>query len=323
MKAYLINGILSAGMLLLFSTISTAQDVDPADSTGLPGDHFSLEGAIELFKKSASPEEFEKLLNTENNSVNNLDLNEDGEVDYIRVIDNSEGDVHAIVLQVPVNEKESQDIAVIEIEKQNDDFTILQIVGDEDIFGEETIAEPFEEEAGASEGRGGPVVHLKPYRIVVNVRLWPCVTYIYRPGYRIWVSPWRFAYYPTWYRPWRPRPWRVYYVGVRPYRRHYHVVTTHRVVSAHKVYVPRRSRSTVVHTRTTTTVAARRANGTVVGKRTTTTTTTTAKNRPAGRATTKQTTTTTKAGARQGKNGRAVGKKTTTTKTTVRRKRGG
>jgi hypothetical protein len=41
------------------------QAIFPADSTGLPGDNFSLEGALELFKKSASPEEFEKLLNTE------------------------------------------------------------------------------------------------------------------------------------------------------------------------------------------------------------------------------------------------------------------
>ena len=78
----------------------------------------SLEAAIELFKKSDSPEDFEKRLNSENNDVNNLDLNEDGEIDYIRVVDNSAGDVHALVLQVAVSEKESQDVAVIEIEKQ-------------------------------------------------------------------------------------------------------------------------------------------------------------------------------------------------------------
>ena len=31
------------------------------DSTGLPGDNFSLQGALEMFKKASSPEEFEKL----------------------------------------------------------------------------------------------------------------------------------------------------------------------------------------------------------------------------------------------------------------------
>jgi len=50
------------------------QAIFPADSTGLPGDTISWKVAPELFKKSASPEEFEKLLNTEGNGVNNLDL---------------------------------------------------------------------------------------------------------------------------------------------------------------------------------------------------------------------------------------------------------
>ena len=51
---------------------------------GTAGDHFSLEGALELFKKSDSPEDFEKMLNKETNFVNNLDLNEDEEIDYIK-----------------------------------------------------------------------------------------------------------------------------------------------------------------------------------------------------------------------------------------------
>ncbi|MBL7775703.1 MAG: hypothetical protein JNK89_06845, partial [Saprospiraceae bacterium] len=274
MKSFLINSWLSLGVSLLAAIPLAAQELNPADSTGLPGDHFSLEGAIELFKKAESPEDFEKLLNAEGNNVNNLDLNEDGQVDYIRVIDNMDGDVHALVLQVPVSETESQDIAVIEIEKQNDEYAILQIIGDEDIYGEPLIAEPFEEEAGGKNGRGGPAVYQHPYRIVVNVWGWPSVRYVYRPGYRVWVSPFRWGYYPSYWRPWRPRPWRTFYVGARPYHRHCHVVTTHRVVRAHGVYAPRRTHSTVVRTRTTTTVAARRANGTTtVGKRTTTTTT--------------------------------------------------
>ena len=53
----------------------------------VPGDYFSLEGALELFKKSSSPEEFERMLNDEDSKVNNLDLNGDGDIDYLRVID--------------------------------------------------------------------------------------------------------------------------------------------------------------------------------------------------------------------------------------------
>jgi hypothetical protein len=37
----------------------------------VPGDHFSLEGALELFKKSESPEKFEALLNSPDSKVNN------------------------------------------------------------------------------------------------------------------------------------------------------------------------------------------------------------------------------------------------------------
>ena len=55
----------------------------------MPGDNFSLEGALELFKQAESPEHFEELLNKEDHQVNNLDLNEDGDIDYIRVIDPS------------------------------------------------------------------------------------------------------------------------------------------------------------------------------------------------------------------------------------------
>ena len=84
----------------------------------LPGDNFSLQGALEMFKQSKTPEDFEKKLNTKDNYVNNLDLNQDGKIDYIRVIDKTKGDAHALVLRVAVNKSESQDVAVIGIEKE-------------------------------------------------------------------------------------------------------------------------------------------------------------------------------------------------------------
>jgi len=304
---------------MLLSLSLSAQDEATADSTGLPGDNFSLEAAIELFKKAESPEDFEKLLNKEDSKINNLDLNEDGEIDYIRVVDNMENDAHAIVLQVAVSEKESQDIAVIEIEKQGDENAVLQIVGDKNIYGEKTIVEPFEEEQVKSGKDKGPSPRMGPVRIVVNVWFWPSVRFMYRPGYTVWVSPYRWHYYPPLWRPWRPYPYHRYHAYVVPHRAHCHVVTTHRLARAHTIYIPRRTSSTVVHTRTTTTVAARgKQGGTTVGKKTTTTTTVKGKN---GSATQKKTTTT-KAAAKQGPNGKAGVKKTTTTKTTKKKGRG-
>ena len=220
------------------------------DSTGLAGDHFSLEGALELFKKAKSPEAFEKLLNQEDQSINNLDLNEDNQVDYIRVIDHMKDNVHALVLQVPLNENESQDIAVIEIEKTGRESAILQIIGDPDVYGEEIIVEPFEEEGQG--GKGGPdIEEMRVARVVVNVWFWPSVRFVFAPGYRVWVSPWRWARYPTWYRPWRPLAWRVYQPRTVVYRSRFHVVSTHRVVRAHRIYTPVRIYSPTVKSRTT------------------------------------------------------------------------
>ncbi|HHM21960.1 MAG TPA: hypothetical protein ENJ20_08040 [Bacteroidetes bacterium] len=307
-----INRFFSILFLALLPTLLIGQQTTPqADSTGLPGDHFSLEGALELFKKASSPEQFEELLNKEDNYVNNLDLNEDGKIDYIRVVDNMDGDVHAIVLQVPVNEKEQQDVAVIEIERKGDEEAILQIIGDELLYGQQTIVEPFETDA-KDDGRGPSV---SVVRIVVNVYFWPCVRFMYRPAYRVWVSPFYWGYYPRWWRPWRPRPWRVYHTHVRVWRPHYRVATTHRVVHAHRVYTPRRKTSSTVHTRTVRHTAAGKKAGV---KRTTTTTTVKGKN---GKSVTR-TQTTTAAGVK-GKNGKAAGVKKSTTRTTATGPKGG
>ncbi len=244
------------------------------DSTGLPGDQFSLQAALEMFKNAASPEAFEKAINEEGNHVNNLDLNEDGEVDYVRVTDMTEGDVHVFVLQVPVSENESQDIAVIELEKTGENSAVVQIVGDEDVYGEAVLIEPDGGET-AEEGKSkskGPDHHgyMTPARIVVNVWGWPCVRFVYGPAYRPWVSPWRWRHYPAWWRPWRPVRWHAWHPHHRHFHRSYVVVSTRRVVAAPRIYAPRRTASVTVHKRHSAAVGKYRVNRTkttVVGPR--------------------------------------------------------
>ena len=226
------------------------------DSTGLPGDNFSLQGALEMFKQSSSMEEFEKLINTESKNINNLDLNGDGDIDYVKVIDKVGKDVHAFILQVAVSETENQDIAVIELEKTGDTTAMLQIIGDEEIYGEPVIVEASDEgdEMETDEngkGNGPSVNYTEASRIVVNVFYWPSVRFVYRPAYVPWVSPWRWRHYPGWWRPWRPLTWNVFHPRRLEYHRHCAVVHTHRVVAAHRVYTPFRASSAVVRTRTT------------------------------------------------------------------------
>ena len=242
------------------------------DSTGLPGDQFSLEGALELFKQSNNPEEFEKLINTESNQVNNLDLNNDGEIDYIKVIGKKEKDAHVFILQVPISESENQDIAVIEIEKKGKSEANIQIVGDEDIFGEERIVEPSDGSViddDEEDAEGGPSPNGYTYtRVIFNVWTWPCVMFVYAPAYVVWNSPWRWHHYPGFWKPWRPLAWHVWH----PYRARYfgpsiRVVHTHRLIAAHRMYSPVRVHSTAVRTR----YAGAHKNYTVTRKKTTVT----------------------------------------------------
>jgi len=241
------------------------------DSTGFPGDGLSLEAVLDLFKKSESLEDFEKKLNQESNEVNNLDINEDGKIDYIRVVDNMEKESHAIVLQVPVNEKENQDVAVITLEKTGSEEATLQIVGDEDVYGEEKIVEPFEVETQKS-GKNGPAPTMGSVYVVVNVWHWAPVRYVYRPTYVVYRSPWGWNVYPNYWRPWRPRPYVHYYPRMAPYHVHYHHVSVVRCNHARGVYAPRRSYSNTVHTRTTTYKTTRKTTTTnQQGRRPTTT----------------------------------------------------
>jgi hypothetical protein len=230
--------LLSAAVFLAGTMGALGFQSDPAE---VPGDNFSLEGALELFKKSKSPQEFEQLLNSPDSKVNNLDLNGDGEIDYVRVTDRNNGNVHAFILSAVVSANESQDVAVIELEKRNDGSAVLQIVGDADVYGIETIIEPTEEvkvNAGASTAR-----------TVVNVWAWPSVQYVYSPYYSVWASPWSWGYYPGWYRPWRPLAWAYYDPFWAPYRPYYSVCYRHRIAYAPAIYRPYRTTSVIVYNR--------------------------------------------------------------------------
>jgi hypothetical protein len=244
---------------LIITVATKAQNQSGVDSTGLPGDNFSLQGALAMFQKAGSPEEFEKLLNAQDNHVNNLDLNGDGQIDYIRVIDNAEKGAHALVLRDAISETESQDIAVIDLEKTGDTTAVLQIIGDEDIYGEKVIVEPGDGDEGDAfinnefdnKVYHGPDAehYTSDYRVVFNVWFWPSVRFMYAPIYNPWISPWRWGYYPAWWRPWRPFAWHIWHPFHRPYYAHCAVVHTVRVVRAQRFYTPLRVTSVTVGTR--------------------------------------------------------------------------
>ena len=167
------------------------------------------------------------------------------------------------------------------MEKTGDTTAILQIIGDEDIYGEEIIVEPGGGEDNAAfiddnyhnrslHGPGIDFYSIPPPGIVVNVWFWPSVRFMYAPIYRPWISPWRWHYYPVWWRPWRPLAWHSWHPRYRVYHRPFAVVRTHRVVRAHAVYKPARVTSVTVRTRNSSAVGnyrVSRSRTTITGPR--------------------------------------------------------
>ncbi|MBL7884129.1 MAG: hypothetical protein JNL69_08665 [Bacteroidia bacterium] len=280
--------VLIIGLFLAFFVVnkSFAQTIDKADSLGLPGDNLNLYAVLDLFQNSETFEEFEKKLNQEDFKINNLDLNNDNKIDYIKVIDNKTGDNHAIVLQTPINAKENQDIAVIEIEKTKDGKILLQIVGNEDLYGKDYIIEPQENDPDKKEaltknpaiksdttiGADGKTVIVnnyyttnnynttnnnstvnsnRPDRVYVSVNYWPMVRYIYTPSYVVYVSPWYWYSYPAWWNPWNPWFWHNYYWHHHNHHHHYygwyHRTPVYRTVNTHNYYGQRKSSSETVY----------------------------------------------------------------------------
>lgn len=210
------------------------------------GDNFSLEGALAIFKEAQSLEEFEKAINDEKSNVNNLDLNNDGEIDYITVSDITDKNTHVIVLSTFVDKNEKQDIATIGIEKTGNEEAQLQIEGDSDLYGENTIVEPFDVNEKVDKNHGPNGFELTATRVVVNVWFWPSVRFLYAPTYVAWVSPFHWGYYPRWWKPWKPFHHTVFFTRCASHRVYFHKTNLRSVTVARAVYAPKRKSSTLI-----------------------------------------------------------------------------
>jgi hypothetical protein len=192
----------------------------------LPGDNLNLYAVLKLFQESETLEGFERKLNDEDTEVNNLDLDGDNNIDYIRVLDDVDGNLHTITLKVAVSDREDQDVAVFFVEKKDDGQVLIQLIGDEDLYGKDYIIEPNSLSDNGETPNPGYNANRERRDEPVEVRnnntyviaSWPLVRYIYVPNYVIWHSPWRWQYYPNYWRPWRPRYWHYYY----GYHYHWH-----------------------------------------------------------------------------------------------------
>jgi hypothetical protein len=282
--------------VLLGCSLAFGQDeVTVVAPTSEAAEGLDLHAVGELFKDSKDLEAFEKALNDPEVGINNLDLDENDDVDFIRVVEEASDDTRVIILQVPLAEDEFQDVATIEVEKTGDEAYNLQVHGDEVIYGVDYYVAPT----------------------VVHVHTWPIIGWIYRPVYRPYRSGFYFGFYPRWWRPYRPVNVRVYRTRtVKVTRRStFSVTRTTRVRSVVKVNYKPRSTTRVTKKTTVTRTGGRKTMTVKKGTKKTTTT-------KGGKRTT-----TVKKGGKKKTTVKKGGKKKTTVKkggkkkTTVKRKK--
>ncbi|RZJ72218.1 hypothetical protein [Flavobacterium sp.] len=195
---------------LFLATAAFAQDRTTVTATNYDvSDNLDLKAVASIFGDSRNLQDFEQRLNDPDNQISNLDLNQDNEVDYIRVIESTQGNTRLVVLQAVLDRDVYQDVATIEVEKSGNNVQ-LQVVGDVYMYGPNYIYEP--------------VYVTRP----VFYDAWWGI------GYQPYVSSWYWGYYPSYWHVWNPMP-------VYRYRNHVHV---HVNVHNHYNYVNvRRSRT--------------------------------------------------------------------------------
>jgi len=143
-------------------------------------DNLDLEAVASIFGDSENLEEFERKLNDPNNPISNLDLNEDGYIDYLRVVENSSDQNSLVVIQAVLDDNVFQDVATIEVERVQNGNPRVQIVGDPYIYGSDYIIEP--------DFYHTPLIF----------------SFFWGPRYSPWQSPYYWNYYPRWYSYYRP-----------------------------------------------------------------------------------------------------------------------
>jgi len=143
-------------------------------------DNLDLEAVASIFGDSENLEDFEHRLNDPENHLSNLDLNQDGYIDYLRVVENSTDQNSLIVIQAVLDKDVYQDVATLEIEKTNNGTPRVQIVGDSYIYGSNYIIEP----------------------VFVHTPL--IFSFFWGPRYIAYQSPYYWNNYPRWYSNYRP-----------------------------------------------------------------------------------------------------------------------
>lgn len=194
-----------AFVLAISTLMAHADETITVSSTGSDiSENLDLRAVATLFGEVSNLEEFEQQLNSEERHISNLDLNGDGVVDYLRVVEMESNGSHLIIIQAVLAKDIYQDVASIYVEKDEANQISVQVVGDVWLYGENYIIEP---------------VYI--YRPVIYDWFW-ATTWV------CWHSPWYWGYWPVyWGHGWAPWTYTHYCHHVYDYH-HAHTRCTYR-----------------------------------------------------------------------------------------------
>ncbi len=173
---------ITALAILSVSSIFAQEKTTVTASSADISDNLDLRAIASVFGDASDLEDFENRINDPKAQLSNLDLNNDNYVDYLRVIESVESNVHLVIVQAVLDKDVFQDVATIEIERDRNNKVQVQVVGDVYMYGQNYIYEPV-------------YVHTP---IIYNT-FW--VT-----NYHPYYSSWYWNYYPSYYYYWNPFP---------------------------------------------------------------------------------------------------------------------
>ena len=201
--------LLAIGSSLMIPISSYADETVTVTATSSDiSENLDLKTVATLFGQAKDLEQFEQLLNNPDSAFSNLDLNGDGEVDYLRVIETADNNRHLVVVQAVLAKDIYQDVASIFVEKDEATQSVtVQVIGDEYIYGTNYIIEPV-------------YIHRPLIYDWFWGTAWVC-----------WHSPYYWGYYPHWWRPyycvdpfvyWNHCYWHHYHYPICSYRTGHH-----------------------------------------------------------------------------------------------------
>lgn len=143
-------------------------------------DYLDLRAVAAAFSQSRSVQEFEQILNSQAYMINNIDLNGDGFIDYLRVRETLSGYKHQFAIQAVLAANWIETVATVEVLCSSSSVDYIKVLGSNKIYGPNYVYQPIFK---------GKV---------------PMFAHIHGSNYQAWTSPYDWNKYPTYYN--KPKP---------------------------------------------------------------------------------------------------------------------